>query len=552
MQAFEAILPKTLAPLKPQTGVSMYKNLGQFSISDMAFPFGKLKEDNRWVILAGIIPWEEIEGDYAAAFVNNGAPAHPARMALGALIAKQMLKCSDADLVEQVAENPYLQFFLGLKEFSDSCPFGASTLVAFRKRFTEEDMKKINEIIIKASKVRSEASSRDDDGSGEHGSGVTGDKGGASNADDGSEEVTLALDATVVPSDITYPQDIKLLDSARKKLEDMVNWCCMQSGATGVARPRMYKNRARKDFLAWSKAKRPGAKKTRKALRKQLGYVARDIGYVHGMCTKYALMLPKRMETDFLVIETLYAQQKFMYDNKTHSVKDRIVSIPQPWVRPIVRGKAHANTEFGAKVHASIDGDGMARIENMSFDVFNESEYLIKAAEAFCMRKGRYPDRILADDIYRTRANIAWCKEHGIRLSGKRLGRPTKDTELSKAQKAIERKDAADRNSIEGLFGTVKRAYGLNRVAAKLEETTMTVIAVAVLVFNLRKIMVAAYVSAASSYFAVLRLLALAMDAMRLHLSRYMVLCEPEIGFSNRRVSGCLKAAVAYCAVGKL
>ena len=105
----------------------------------------------------------------------------------------------------------------------------------------------------------------------------------------------------------------------------------------------------------------------------------------------------------------------------------RIVSISQPYIRPIVRGKAVAPVEFGAKMDLSLDEKGMARIEKMSFDAYNESDVLIAAAERYFERTGHYPERILADKIYRNRNNLAYCREHRIRLSGPSLGRPKKN-----------------------------------------------------------------------------------------------------------------------------
>ena len=84
---------------------------------------------------SGLVPRDEAEEAYAKQFVNNGHPAHPARIALGALIIKQRLKCSDEWTVRHVSENPYLQYCLGLKEYTSKCPFGASTTVELRKRF---------------------------------------------------------------------------------------------------------------------------------------------------------------------------------------------------------------------------------------------------------------------------------------------------------------------------------------------------------------------------------------------------------------------------------
>ena len=460
----------------------MYKINKQMSIEDFIFPYGKLKPSNRWVIMAGLIPWDDIERDYAEGFVNNGAPAHPARMALGSLIIKQILGCSDEELVCQVAENPYLQFFVGLKEFSEECPFGASTLVAFRKRFTEKDIASVNDLMLKRARDRADNDKDGDD-------------------EGGSSEKTMALDATVAPSDIAYPQDIKLLNDAREHLEAIIDFIC---GQTGSPKPRTYRKTARKDFLNWSKSKKPSTKKVRAALRKQLGYVGRDLRHMDALVGKLNPELTRRQLELLATITSLYAQQRYMYENKVHSVPDRVVSIAQPWVRPMVRGKTSANVEFGAKCEVSTD-EGFARIEHTSFDAYNESEGLIPAVESYCIRNGFYPDRLLVDKIFRTRKNLAWCKDRDIRISGPRLGRPPKDDQATRKQKATEERDAADRNVVEGVFGTAKVVYGLDPVRARLEETTKTVIGLAILVFNLRKLLAASLSQSLGALISLLR-----------------------------------------------
>lgn len=103
-------------------------------------------------------------------------------------------------------------------------------------------------------------------------------------------------------------------------------------------------------------------------------------------------------------------------DNKTHTVENRIVSISQPYIRPIVRGKSKAPVEFGAKLDLSVE-NGLGRIEKISFEAYNESEVLIPAIENYYKRNGHYPERVLADKIYRNRINLAYCKERGIRLA---------------------------------------------------------------------------------------------------------------------------------------
>ena len=105
--------------------------------------------------------------------------------------------------------------------------------------------------------------------------------------------------------------------------------------------------------------------------------------------------------------------------DKTHKVDDRIVSISQPWIRPIVRGKQTADVEFGAKVEMSVV-DGFLRIEDMRWDAYNESTTFQDSVESYRKAYGHYPERVFADTIFRTRENMnmRYCKEHGIHLNG--------------------------------------------------------------------------------------------------------------------------------------
>lgn len=93
-----------------------------------------------------------------------------------------------------------------------------------------------------------------------------------------------------------------------------------------------------------------------------------------------------------------------------------------------MRRKSNAPVEFGARLAISIDSEGYARIEIISFDAYNESVCLKEAAERFRERTGHYPERVLADQIYGTRENRGFCKGNGIRLSGPKLGRPSSVT----------------------------------------------------------------------------------------------------------------------------
>ena len=460
----------------------MYRKVTQLKFEDFVFPYGKLDPENEWVKLANLVPWDVAEREYAKRFVDNGHPAHPARIALGSQIIKQKLRCSDDWVVRHVSENPYLQYFLGMKEYSSKCPFGASTMVEFRKRFPPESIA----AILEAS-IPKDAPGEDHDDP--EGGSSPDDQDGTTESKDGeaskgaTNKGTLIMDATCCPADIAFPQDFQLLNHARELLEKTIRDICDEHG---WRMPRTYCQKARQDFLNLSKSKKRTEKAIRKCLRKQLQYIRRDIGYIVGFIQDKGIKLDQTIYDLLNVLTTLYEQQLFMYENRTHSIPNKIVSIRQHWVRPIVRGKAHARTEFGAKVHISMV-DGYARVERISFEAFNEVGDFFKAVEGYKKRYGCYPERVLVDKIYRNRETIAWCKEHGIQITGPALGRPPKDREITKQAKKQEYQDICDRNIVEGEFGVGKRAYGLNRIMAHLPETSVCVIGVALLCMNLAK-----------------------------------------------------------------
>lgn len=453
----------------------MYKpaDKTQTSFLDFNQPMGlKMNPDNRWIQMAGRIPWNLFEEKYAGLFPSDtGNVAKPLRMALGSLIIQNRFQYPDRELVEQITENPYLQYFIGLPGYQDTPPFDASTLVLFRKRITADMLNEANEYLL---------AHKDDDHPKPPFSGKDTDENSLPQKKTDNQG-TLAIDATCAPANIRYPQDISLLNEAREKLEQMIYRMCK---ANGLQLPRRYRKKARKDYLTFAKSRKHGKKQVRTAIRKQLSYVRRDIGYLEGYFSQS--YVPDTKESPvILTIFKLYEQQEYMYRNKVHSVPDRIVSISQPWIRPIVRGKVKAPVEFGAKLDVSIDSEGYGRLEKVSFDAYNESGSLIEAVERYKLRTGSYPERVLADQIYRTRDNRAYCKDHGIRLSGPKLGRPSPNIKTDKKQ---EYQDNTDRIEVERYFSRSKRCYGLGCIVTKLKETQLTSIALSVFVSNLFRI----------------------------------------------------------------
>ncbi len=412
----------------------MYKfeRYRQLGLADFNQPAGlKMNPENRWVRKSATIPWDVIEEKYAGLFPGKtGMPAKPLRMALGSLMIQKQYGYSDRELLEQITENPYYQYFIGLPGFQNEPPFVPSLLVEFRKRLDDEVMAQINEMIIAYN-------TPDDPGPGDGG-------GNDSDAvpDEQKNSGTIIMDATCAPQNISYPQDVNLLNEVRENLEKMIDEICYDYN---YYKPRMYRENARRDYLNLAKCKKRTVKKIRKAIR----------------------------------------QQRYMYENNVHTVPNRIVSISQPYIRPIVRGKAAAPVEFGAKLDLSIDENGMARLEKLSFEAYNESDVLIGAIERYRGRTGHYPERALADKIYRNRENLAFCKLHGIRLSGPSLGHPKKETVIDKKK---EYADNADRVEAERSFSLAKRCYGLGKIMTKLDITTRSSIALSILVMNVARI----------------------------------------------------------------
>jgi IS5 family transposase len=466
----------------------------QLSFEDFFLPFGgKLSGDNRWIKLAELIPWDELEDDYAAQFCKGfGAPAKPFRMALGALIIKTRLGLTDEELVEQIKENPYLQFFIGLEAFQYSAPFDPSMMVYFRKRLPEAVVNDCNERIVRHGlKVIRSSVDRDpgDDGGG----------GGSTSTADQPQPLpqkqanqgSLLIDASCAPVDIRHPTDLSLLNEAREVTEILIDAMHPQVRDSFGHKPRTHRKQARQQFLAVAKKKRPRISKIRKAIKQQLGHIKRNLSSIDALIASggWLLAAGRHVYQKLLVVSELVRQQTILYHADSRSIPARIVSLCQAHIRPIVRGKARCNVEFGAKISISVTGDGFTFLDRLSYDPYNEGEDLKAQATAYRRRYGHYPEVICADQIYRTRSNRAFCQRHGIRLSGPRLGRPKNDPELVAAEKRQFIDDQRQRNAVEGKIGQGKRRFGLGLIREKLPATQGSTIALNVLVMNLEKLL---------------------------------------------------------------
>ncbi len=255
-------------------------------------------------------------------------------------------------------------------------------------------------------------------------------------------------------------------------------------GITVGKKPRTYREIARKEYLKVSKKKKPKKEERTEAIKLQLRYMSKNLKSIEKLINQ-GISLSKLGKKDYkklLVVSEVYRQQKEMYEEEKNRIDNRIVSINQPHIRPIVRGKAGSSVEFGGKISISVY-ENYVFLDKLSWDNFNESTHLIEQVEKYYKLMGYYPATIHVDAIYRTRANRAYCKEKGIKMNGPALGRPKKNVSIE--EKKETRENEKVRNRVEGKLGEGKRRYGLNKIMTKLPSTSMTVISLIFLVMNL-------------------------------------------------------------------
>lgn len=474
-----------------------YQSQKQLPLAQFDWPFQTaLDENNRWVKLSECIPWDALaEGYYQDLTPSQGRPTKDARLVIGAVIIKHKLCLSDRETVAQIQENPYLQYFVGLPGYQMQVPFAPSLLVEIRKRmgasvfdvFQSAIVASIEEEKSKQQPLKNTVRKPDDDDN---------EPPSPTRSEDDDElkesrQGKLLLDATVAPQAIRYPTDLSLLNEARQFSEMIIDKLYPKTDLK--RKPRTYREKARKAYLAIAKQKRPTAKARRRAIKQQLQYLRRNLGNIEKLLSYWAegsrLPLPRWLLYRYWVIQHVFDQQWEMFRNKSRRCDHRIVSISQPYVRPIVRGKLNKPVEFGSKLSVSMNGDGVATIDQLRWDAFHEGGDLKSQVEGYRTRYGHYPEVVLGDPIYGTRENRCYLKKRGVRFAGKPLGRPKKVTEANKEElkrlKKQRREDYVQRIPIEGKFGQGKNGYNLDYIRAKRADTSLAWINSIFLVMNL-------------------------------------------------------------------
>jgi hypothetical protein len=503
---------KTANQLKTRAPMIRTCSSKQLTIAEFDWPFDTaLDKHNRWAKMSQCIPWDDLaDGYYQGLSADTGRPAKDARCVIGAVIIKHKLSLSDIETVQQIQENPSMQFFVGFASFQAEPPFAPSLLVDIRKRMGQSVFEAFEQAIINAHDGENEKSQAKPVSESDPASQINNKeneevslqenledeaKPDAQEIENPKEIVThqgkLILDATVVEQAIRYPTDLSLLNEAREFSEKIID--ILYSETTRDKKPRSYREKARSAFLSIVKQKRPGGKKLRRGIKQQLQYLRRNLGHIEQLLAYWSegteLPLPRWLLYRYWVIQHLYEQQWEMYTTKTRRCDNRIVSISQPYVRPIIRGKQNKPVEFGAKLSVSLTGDGFARVDHLRWDAFHEGLDLTSQVEYYHQRTGVYPEKVLADPLYGTRENRRYLKNKGIHFAGKPLGRPRKETEENQEElkqlKVQRRADYLQRIPIEGKFGQGKNGYRLNYIRAKRADTSLAWINSIFLVMNL-------------------------------------------------------------------
>jgi hypothetical protein len=490
-------------------------------------PFDQaLNPENRWVKMAEIVPWDEMAKVFHSRMSRSrGRGSIDLRIVMGALLVKHIEGLSDEDTIQYIEENIYAQFFVGLASFQARPVFVATLFVEIRKRLGNKGAQELNDLLLKQSvelraikhrrkpvrkALKSIGSANDQGGNPPAASDNSSDNSAPLSGDQTADETqqeeateaplqengetppenrgVMKLDATVAPQNIGYPLDTKLLSQAREQSELLIDRM-YHTNDLWNKKPRTYRRKAHEAYIAFTKNRRPTQKQIKKARGKQLNYLRRNLSTIDQMLTLAegsdldSGLTPNDLRK-LMVLHELHRQQDIMHRDGRKQIADRIVSISQPHVRAIKRGKAGKDTEFGAKLNVS-ETEGFVRIDQISFDNFNEGICLKEQVEGYRKLYGYYPELVLADRIFLNRDNRNYLKEKNIRHAGKQLGRPV---EMSANEKERRRKEQNKRSEIEGKFGEAKTKYGLDNIKTKRADTTYAHIGFIFLAMNLVKL----------------------------------------------------------------
>ena len=277
------------------------------------------------------------------------------------------------------------------------------------------------------------------------------------------QHVTM-MDATVYESNIRYPTDTKLLWESIEKVYALLT---KKRKGLKLRRSRSNYTKHKKEYLNFQKRRKKSRRKEKKLRKQLLKYLVRSLEILKQLQNKYGFRYSGKEAKQIQTIEKIKEQQHDLLYGNVQSVKHRIVSLHQPHVRPIIRGKEVKPVEFGAKVH-KVQVGGLSFIEHLSYDNFNEGTRL-KQSVAFHQKHFGKLSQLAADAIYATNENRRYCTALNIATSFLAKGKQGK----LQQQKSVMRSALSTIRAtvLEGSFGNEKNHYLLNKIKARSKDT---------------------------------------------------------------------------------
>jgi transposase, IS5 family len=316
---------------KKRASTPSYIDPNQQILPGFETPFSQqLTRDNRWVRLSHIIPWNRIVNIYDRCHhvESGGRPPISGRLVIGAVIIKHLLNLTDRETIQQIRENMFMQYFLGYSSFTNEEPFAPSLFVAIRERLSLGVVEEINRIVLEChlalhSQQQEAPQTPGKDPPDNPPLPQNDDQTALPQTDTPSKthDGKLLVDATAAPQNITYPTDLKLINAARIKSEQIIDKL-YNIGLHGMVKPRTYRKLVHKHFIQTVRKRSRSAKVIYRANGQQLRFLRRNLTHIDQMLSAYynnAMGYPlKNKDKAYLhTIRTVYEQQHTMHSTRT-------------------------------------------------------------------------------------------------------------------------------------------------------------------------------------------------------------------------------------------
>ncbi len=407
------------------------------------------------------IPFEEMANRFPSKKNNTGRkPTFSIEGCIGLMFLKHYSGCSDEKLIEDINGNWMKQLFCGIR-LKEGQMIKDSSMVSRKRGFIGHHLKvdEIQRILV------------------------------AEWSEHIEQQQSNVSDATCYESYVRYPTDVKLLWESIKWVHKQI---CSLSNFGNYRIPSSKYREQKKKYMAYSRLRRKTYKKTRRVIKRALYLLNKLLGQITPLIGLWQLSNrlgdKSPVKADFFerlhTIKQVYKQQQLHFERPDVSIKNRIVSLAKPYLRPIVRGKETRRVEFGKKVHKMMVG-GIGFIEHWDFNAFHEGNRTIKTIGKHRKYFGTC-QHFGGDQIYATNKNRKYCTENGIFTGFRKKGRPGKQEDQARQLRSLIAKERA--TVLEGSFGNDKNHYGLAKVKARKEHTENAWIFFGIMTANAMKI----------------------------------------------------------------